>query len=104
MHLSLFTTICPPIVWFAHPIFLTSLHQCRYLSVLLSQCICPFFYSSLYLSLLLSRPHNLNSQFSGHCIHPPLLHHVVRAGNSLLRKRGLRFLLRFVKCKLSELK
>src|SRR6218665_2702645 len=24
MHLSLFTTFCPPIFWFAHPIFLTS--------------------------------------------------------------------------------
>src|SRR6218665_2419500 len=32
MHLSLFTTFCPPsIFWFAHPIFLTSLRQCIYL-------------------------------------------------------------------------
>jgi len=27
MHLSLFTTFYPPIFWFAHPIFLTSLRQ-----------------------------------------------------------------------------
>src|SRR6218665_1680375 len=32
MHLSLFTTFCPPIFWFAHPIFLTSLCQCLYLN------------------------------------------------------------------------
>src|SRR6218665_1297102 len=28
MHLSRFTSFCPPIFWFAHPIFLTSLRQC----------------------------------------------------------------------------
>jgi len=28
MHLSLFTTFSPPIFWFAHPIFFTSLRQC----------------------------------------------------------------------------
>ena len=31
MHLSLFTTFCPPIFWFAYPIFLTSLRQCLYM-------------------------------------------------------------------------
>src|SRR6218665_2841705 len=28
MHLSRFTTLCPSIFWFAHPLFLTSLRQC----------------------------------------------------------------------------
>src|SRR6218665_1696899 len=30
MHLSLFTTFCPPIFWFAQPIYLTSLRRIAY--------------------------------------------------------------------------
>jgi len=43
MHFSLLTTLCPPIFWFAHPIFLTSLRQCHWYSLHKFQS-CTFFF------------------------------------------------------------
>ena len=38
MHLSLWTTFCPPpIFWFSHPIFLTSLRQCPWTRMSMAQ-------------------------------------------------------------------